>query len=192
MLGAAISHNLPALLRFGGRTPRALYWPWAVAMLGLAMVAWAAVFLPTFLGTFARLQAFAAAHPDQATLMQGPGTYSVSIHGNHPELMPDFPGLMRDLAVIMAVFVALIAAATVRRLHDAGRSVWWAVPPLVLGAVGLIAMQRLMGEVVPGGTGSLDLPLFGALFLNNAVYLLTAVLLLWQLVQPSAAGERRS
>ena len=136
------------------------------------------------------MQAFAAAHPDQATVEQGPGHYSVQIHGYHPELMPDFSGFVMVEAVSVIALVALLAAAVARRLHDSGRSGWWGALPLPFLAFGLAAFLLLFSRSGPGHAQP-NFALFGLLFVNNLVYLGTLVALIVMLALPTQPQPNR-
>lgn len=180
---ASIRFHLANLFRFSGREGVASFWIFAGCVIGLAFAAMMAVMVPMMTSTFARMQAFAEAHPDQATVHQGPGSYSITIEGHHPELMPDFGAFTGAFAVIVAVFIVLLAAAVVRRLHDRGKSGAWGLLPLPFLAAGFILMPRLFSSAEP------DMGLFGYLFLNNMIYLGLLVFLIIRLAKP---GDRES
>jgi uncharacterized membrane protein YhaH (DUF805 family) len=181
----AIRRGFAKLLSFGGRDTAADFWPYAGVILVLLFAAMAVVMLPEMLATFDRMQRFAAEHPDQATVRRAPGSYSISIEGNHPELMPDFGTLMSGWSVVMAAAVLLLAAAVTRRLHDRGRSGAWALAPLPFLVFAAFAFPKLFEQE------SLDFGLFGAVFLNNLLYLGVIGLLVLQLVGRGAAGDNR-
>jgi uncharacterized membrane protein YhaH (DUF805 family) len=189
MILASLRHGLSNVLTFRGRTTRALFWPYASMLFGAAMVAWAMAFIPEVLGVMTRMQRFAAEHPDQATVTHGPGSYSIQIEGNHPELAPDFAHLMTWLGVIVAVLAALIAAAVVRRLHDTDRTGWWGLPPLVLLVTGLVGMRYLFASF--GAAAEPELGLFFAMFANNLVYLATLGVLILHLSRSGSVGVNR-
>ena len=108
------------LASFSGREDRASFWPYAAFVFGLSMVGMFAVMIPAMAESMRKMQNFAAEHPDQATVTSGPGQYSISIEGNHPELMPDTGGMITAISIILLIAVMLYAAAVVRRLHDRG------------------------------------------------------------------------
>ncbi|OJY53445.1 DUF805 domain-containing protein [Sphingomonas sp. 67-41] len=182
-----IAHNLQRLTRFSGRDTRETFWPYAVTLLVLALAASALVAMPPMLETMAKMQRFAVEHPDQATVRQGPGSYSIQIQGSHPELMPDLHGMLPGMAIILLVFVALVAAAVVRRLHDRGTSGAWALPPLVFLAIGMALTPRLL-DVRHGGP---DLSLLPLLFVNNLLYLAALGWLAILLMRDGTIGPNR-
>ncbi|MBQ1499290.1 MAG: DUF805 domain-containing protein [Sphingomonas sp.] len=182
-----ITHNLARLARFSGRDTRETFWPYALTLFVLAMAASALAVMPAVLGAMAKMQRFAAEHPDQATVRQGPGSYSIQIQGSHPELMPDMRGILPGLAIVLLVFVALVAAAVVRRLHDRGKSGAWALPPLIFLVIGMMLMPRLFGTAPDGPNLSL-LPL---LFVNNLLYLASLGWLMVLLAGDGTVGPNR-
>ena len=140
----SMRHGFTSLTRFSGRDPARRFWPYVGAVIALFFAAAAATMAPIMNGAFARMRTFAAEHPDQATVTEGPGSYSIQIHGNHPELMPDMTPFFTVMQVGCAMAVLLLAAAVTRRLHDRGLSlpatgVAWA---LLLVAFGLALAGR--------------------------------------------------
>jgi len=109
------------LFDFRGREDRASFWPYAAVAFIITMTAAMIVFIPMMSRAFDDAQQFAAQHPDQATISSGPGHYSISTHGNHPELMPA-GSIALFLGVTFGLALLLFAAAVVRRLRDTGRS----------------------------------------------------------------------
>lgn len=189
MFFGMISRGLRKIPTFSGRDSLTQFWMYAGAVLGLAMASWIAVFVPAMVSVFVAMQKFAVEHPDQAEIQSGPGSYSISIQGNHPEFTPDFAGLMAVLSVIVAVSVILLASAVVRRLHDRGKSGFWALPTLILLATSMILAPRLFSEFGKGGEP--DMTLFGVMILNNFVYLASGAIVLVQLVQRGSADANR-
>jgi uncharacterized membrane protein YhaH (DUF805 family) len=178
----SIKFHFGHLFSFAGRESRDVFWPYVAGVIVVSMAAMMAVMVPIMASTFSRMRQFAIEHPDQATITRGPASYSISIEGNHPELVPDFGGLIGGIAIATAIAVILLAAAVARRLHDRGRSGFWGLMPLPFLASGFLLMPRLFKAAEP------DFSLFGYLFLNNLIYLAalgTLVVLL------AGAGEPR-
>jgi uncharacterized membrane protein YhaH (DUF805 family) len=185
----AIPRGFGLLARFRGRDRPGQFWPYAGAILLLDFVATFALMVPVMVDSFAKMQRFAAEHPDQATVESGPGSYSVTIHGYHPELMPDMAGLMAGFGLIGAASVLMLAAAVARRLHDRGLSGLVGLMPLPFLVFAFLIMPRLFAGI---GTGSPpDIRLFLALLLNNLLYLASLLLLAILLAQRGAAGPNR-
>lgn len=184
-----VGRGLRNVLRFSGRDTLSQFWPYTGAVIGASMVAGGILFVPMMATTMAKMQKFAAEHPDQADVVTGPGSYSISINGNHPELLPDFSGLMSGVLVITVIVVVLLAAAVTRRLHDRGRRGYWALFPLFFLMSGMAGMRIVFSQF--GATGEPDMSLFGLMFLNNILYLASLALLLVQLVQDGTKGPNR-
>jgi uncharacterized membrane protein YhaH (DUF805 family) len=184
-LGSSLRHNLSRLLRFGGRLSPAHFWPYAGFVIVLTMVGMAVAMLPFLFETMTRMQRFALAHPDQATVTSGPGSYSISIQGSHPELFPDMTPVMIGMAMVFAIAIVLLAAATVRRLHDSGRTGLWGVMPIPFIAFSCARMARLFTA------RDLDMAVFFSVFVSNLLYLLSLGLLVVLLVRPGTIGVNR-
>jgi uncharacterized membrane protein YhaH (DUF805 family) len=182
---AAVRHNLVKLATVSGRDSRAQFWPYAGVVFVLAMVAMFAAMLPDVLSGIARAQKFAAEHPELTTVEQGPGYYSVSIHGYHPELMPDFGAMTRKLAAVFVLVIALYAAAVARRLHDRGKTGAWGLLPVPFIAFSTFAMLQFFDQNPP------DLRWFFAIFLSNLLYVASLVTLIVMLASQGTAGENR-
>ena len=185
----ALKRGLGGLANFTGRSPQGEFWPYAGAVI---MATFAGIMLsvaPEVAKTFVRMQRFAAEHPDQATVTQTATSYSVSIDGYHPELMPDMGGMAASMGAVLAVTVILLAAAVVRRLRDSGRTGFWGLLPLPFLAIGLTGFPRLFAAFdTPEGP---PLPLFFALFANNFAYLASLALLVFLLTRPTKAKAGR-
>ena len=145
--------------------------------------------LPELSASMERMQRFAEEHPDQATIERGPGSYSITIHGHHPELMPDFGRMMGLIVVGFAVIIFLLAAAVVRRLHDRGKSGAWGLMPIPFLVFASVAMPKLFNQVGQGDAP--DMSLFFAIFINNMLYLASLAFLIVLLAGASAKGENR-
>lgn len=180
-----IRYNLTNLLNFSGRDSRADFWPYVAFVVGIMFVGMMAIMVPMMADLFGKMRQFAAAHPDQATVESGPGTYSISIQGNHPELMPDMTAITGGFSIVCLAVICLLAAAVVRRLHDRGKSGAWGLMPLPFLATGFAMMPKIFAEPVS------DMTLFNALFFNNLVYLASLGLLIAFLAGESEKTENR-
>lgn len=182
--------GLRGVARFSGRDTAAQFWAYAGIVIGLSMVAMVAVTAPMMMTTIARMQKFAAEHPDQATVTSGPGSYSISIEGNHPELMQDVGGFAVAISVISGIALLLVASAVTRRLHDRGRAGYGGLPAAIFLIVGLVMMPGLFANFA-AGPGEPDMGLFALIFVNNILYLGSLAALLFQLVQSGTKGPNR-
>src|SRR4051812_25289594 len=189
MIFGSIRHNLANLIRFAGRDSRRTFWPYAVAVILLDIIAMFALMMPMMADSFTRMQRFAAEHPDQASVDSGPGHYSITIQGNHPELMPDMSLISTSIAVIGVVTILLLGAAVTRRLHDRRLRGWWGLMPLPFLGFATMMMPRLFANMQSGSPP--DMRLFGAMFLNNALYLAALATLVILLVGAGTTGPNR-
>jgi uncharacterized membrane protein YhaH (DUF805 family) len=187
----AVSNGFTGLARFSGRDPARPFWPYAGVVAALLLVAAGVAMSATMSTTFGAMQRFAAEHPDQATVTQGPGAYSIEIHGNHPELFPDMTPFFTVMQAGCALAVLLLAAAVTRRLHDRGRRGWWGLPPLPFLIVGLTAFPNVFKRALTGEMSPDAMTLFGLLFANNMLYLASLGLLIFLLAGASEPKENR-
>jgi uncharacterized membrane protein YhaH (DUF805 family) len=187
----AIRHGFTGLPRFSGRDPARRFWPYVGVVIALLFIAAFAAMAPIMSGAFARMQSFAIEHPDQATVTQGPGSYSIQIHGNHPELMPDVAPFFVVMQVGCALVVVLLAAAVTRRLHDRGRRGWWGLPPVIFLAVGLALFPRLFQSTLSGEVTPDTMAMFGLMMANNLLYLASLALLVVLLAGAGQPDENR-
>lgn len=185
---AAIRGNLSRLHDFTGREQRQSFWRYVLAIMAALMVAGVIGMMLLMQGMSGKVQAIAAAHPEDVTIPQGPGSYSVQVHGNHPELMPDFAMALTVWSVAAALVVLLLAAAVARRLHDRGSSGAWGLMPLPFLFSGLFGMRRAFGSMKGGGP---DLGWFFLIFANNLVYLGTLAVLVVLLAKAGDPAPNR-
>lgn len=184
-----ISRHLRGLLRFSGREERKAFWTWAIMVIGGAFAAMTVALSSTMGATFGAMEKFAAEHPDQVTRTVGPGSYSITVHGNHPELMPDMGGMIAWMAVVCVIAIVLLAAAVARRLHDRDRSGAWGLPTAVLLLTGLYGMSQLF-ERFNDPVGP-PMGLFFAVFLNNLAYLASLGVLIILLAEKGTPDDNR-
>jgi uncharacterized membrane protein YhaH (DUF805 family) len=187
MLFASIRHCLANLANFSGRDRQDQFWPYTGIVLGVTIGAWVAYGASLMTGMFSRMQEFARAHPDQVTVEQGPGHYSMEIHGNHPELMPDMRAFLGLVMVAALAIILLIAAAAARRLHDSNVTGWIGLIPVVFLFSGFWLMNDLFGSVQAGKEP--DLGRFFLTFGNNLVYIFCLVGLVYLLARKGSPGN---
>jgi uncharacterized membrane protein YhaH (DUF805 family) len=133
MIVASIRYNLANLLRLSGRDSRAQFWPYAIAIFLLSIVADIALFIPIMSDMMTRTIDYARAHPEGLP-KPAPGQPPVL----PPELMPDMGRLIVPTTIVSVVVILLLAAAVVRRLHDRGKTGWWGALPLPFQALAFI------------------------------------------------------
>jgi uncharacterized membrane protein YhaH (DUF805 family) len=176
-----IKYHFANLLSFAGREPRRRFWPYAafvfVSIYGGMMLA--------FVPVMGAMRQFVEAHPDRATVQSAPGGYSVSIHGNPPELHVVMSSMIKGVAVVAMLAVVLLASAVARRLHDRGKSGAWGLMPLPFLSFGFFMMPTLFAQSEP------DMTLFFAVFINNFVYIGLLITLIVMLCGASSEGENK-
>jgi uncharacterized membrane protein YhaH (DUF805 family) len=177
------------LFDFAGREDRASFWPYAAFAFAATLTAGMTLLVPMMNRAFHAMRQFAAQHPDQATISSGPGHYSVSVQGPHPEIMPA-GSVALFLGVSFGVAILLFAAAVVRRLRDRGKSGYWGLMPLPFIVYSSIQMPGMFGSA---GTGAQpDTAVFFSILLSNLLYMITLVRLTVLLAgpgAPAATGE---
>lgn len=178
----SISEHFKRLLDFNGREDRASFWPYAALVFVIIMVAGMIIFVPMMAHMMQEMQQFAVDHPDQVTVAQGPGQYSISVHGDHPPFMTAGP-MAAYLAVTFGLAILLYGAAVVRRLHDRGKSGWWGLMPLPFILYSSVQMPRMFASV--GSGTEPNLALFFSIFFSNLFYIVTLIWLIVILAGPS-------
>lgn len=176
------------LFDFTGRENRESFWPYAAVAFVVIMAAGMIIFVPMMSHTIHAMQQFAAQHPDQATVTSGPGRYSISVQGKHPEFMPA-ESLSLFLAVSFGLAILLYAAAVVRRLRDRGKSGFWGLMPLPFIIYSSVQMPRVFASVGPGTQP--DMTLFFSIFFSNLLYMVTLIWLIVLLAGPSEPAPNR-
>jgi len=188
MIATLVDH-LRGLTRFSGREAPKPFWTWVAINIGLQMVAAMMIIGPMITDAIMRVESFADAHPNQVIRSYGPGSYSVQVHGYHPELIPDFSGVSSAFGIAALVTVLLLAASVARRLHDTDRNGAWGLMPLPFLAIGLAVMPRLFASM--GDGQDFNLNLFFGLFINNLVYLATLGVLILLCAKSGTPDENR-
>ncbi|HVL30497.1 MAG TPA: DUF805 domain-containing protein [Sphingomicrobium sp.] len=189
MQGNSVSfaQHFRMLFKFSGREDRSSFWPYAAAVFGISMVLSMLAIVPSMFATMRSMQEYAEAHPENVTVTQGPGHYSIEMHGG--DFAPDFGPMFWTMGLVFIVAVVLYAAAVVRRLHDTGRSGWWGLMPLPFIAFSLLVMPQVFASA--GAGSEPDLGLFFAVFFSNMLYIVTLIILVVLLAIKSTAGPNR-
>lgn len=173
------------LADFNGREDRASFWPYAALVFGIIMIAGMFIFVPMMAHVMSEMQQYAAQHPDQATVVSGPGRYSISVKGSHPEFFPA-SSMAAFLGVTFGLAIILYAAAATRRLHDTGKSGFWALMPLPFIIYSSVMMPRMFAF-----RGEPDMSLFFSIFFSNMLYIITLIVLIVLLAGSSQSGRNR-
>ncbi|WP_332659781.1 DUF805 domain-containing protein [Brevundimonas sp.] len=179
------------LTRFSGRDTRGQFWPYAGVVFALVFLAFGVSIGLWMNALFADMSAFAAAHPDAATVHSSPGQYSIQIDGGHPEApVPDFTLFFVGMGLMLGSMVLLLAAAVSRRLHDRNLRAYWGLLPVPFLVIGMTVFLVLMDQTMQGHAEP-NFGLFALLFLNNLVYMVALVSLIVMLAMRGAQGENR-
>lgn len=185
-----VVRGLTAIGRFSGRDSPGQFWPYAGASVALVF-ALAMVAMPIALqGILADLHIFAMAHPDAATIERSPTSYSISIDAGHPDAPQlDFQPFFMVVAAMAGALVILLAAAVSRRLHDCNRPAFFGLIPVVFLGGGLTLFPLMMQDFMTSQEP--DLRLFGAVLLNNLLYLASLAALIIQCAWRGTPGPNR-
>ncbi|AVO37424.1 DUF805 domain-containing protein [Pukyongiella litopenaei] len=164
----AIRTCLGKYLTFSGRASRPEYW-WFFLFVLLSNVVAGLVDMAMF---------------GQAGVTEADGSASVTAYARQP-----VQGL-----VGLALFLPHLAAAF-RRMHDTGRSGWYALLPTLLGLGALVVLVFGIGAASHFHGGTMDRLLTGATLLillpTLLVLLISPLLVLWWLTRPSQPGANQ-
>ena len=170
---AANGRGFANVLRFDGRDRPRQFWPYFLFLYVLSMLAGLAVTIPMMISAFSEMfSAIGQGLPQDPELMQA-------------QMMQTIMQQTRDMLplsfAINAVFIALIAAAVVRRLHDRDWSGWWALILPGTAVIGAIASVWLFDAMASDPAMLIEQP---QLFqLAGWLPLIGYVVLIVQLVQ---------
>jgi uncharacterized membrane protein YhaH (DUF805 family) len=173
------------LADFNGREDRASFWPYAALVFAIIMVTGMVIFVPMMANAMSEMQQYASQHPDQATVVSGPGHYSISVKGNHPEFFPA-SSMATFLGGTFGLGLILYAAAATRRLHDTGRSGFWALMPLPFIIYSSVMMPRMFAF-----QGEPEMSVFFSIFFSNMLYIITLIVLIVLLAGSSQSTPNR-
>lgn len=185
----SVVHGLKGLIRFKGRDPRGLFWPYAAVVVVVAMIAMGAIMIPEINASFDRMARYVAENPGSGSVTYSTSGAEVAVEGYHPELMPDFGKLFGGMRIVIAGLFVLLAAAVTRRLHDTGRSGLWGLPPIILLASATVLFPFAMDAMMVGEHP--DLRPFFLAFANNVLYLAALGLLIVFLILPGKKDANR-
>lgn len=175
------------LLVFDGRDVRAQFWPYAAVVVALTFMIMGGTLNLAVQSFFAEAERMAVEHPDSVQIQQTASSYSVQ-YAPGSGVMPDMTGFFLSLGGGVLLAVVLLAAAITRRLHDRGLPGYFALVPLTFLGLGVSGMHQMMmsfDEAAP------DLALFGALMLNNMLYLASLAGLVIALSLPGSPVPNR-
>ena len=174
---SSLKHNLVRLVDFRGRDSRAQFWPYAIFLFLLSIVAGMLLWVPVMADMFIRMQRYLIEHPEGFPAETGKYPGAVSLP---PEVMPDFAPMIAPMAVVNLLFVLLVAAAIVRRLHDRDKAGWWALLPVPFMIFGQVQGPRAAMSMMGGHQADPALMLPAAL--NSLFYWIAFIALILMLV----------
>lgn len=186
---SAILDGFRRLADFSGRDRRGRFWPYALLVVLLLYVGLMLAMIPTMATMFGEAAHFAAENPDKATVVTGPGQYSVEIHDPAVMPMPDLGPLFWAVRLVFVAAAILLAAAVTRRLHDTGRAGWWGLPPLVFAAIASTLFPWVIERLMQSEEAVLG-PFF-LLFFNNMLYIISLIGLIVLLCLKGTPGPNR-
>lgn len=180
-----LRQHFARLFDWTGREDRASFWPYAAVAFAITMVAGMVIFVPMMSRSLHAMQEFAAQHPEQATITNGPGQYSISIRANQPGFIPA-GSMVLYLGVSFGLAILLYAAAVVRRLHDRGKSGFWGLIPLPFIIFSSVQLPRMFASFAGGAQP--DMTVFFSIFLSNLLYIIT---LIWLIILLAGQSDPR-
>ncbi len=182
MIIASIRRGYGNLARFSGRDTRAQFWPFVLIHLGAVMAGMMILFAVMIPPILRGMRDAAAARANGVAIAaDGAGTSPI---GTSP-----LSAMLPFVLAMGAVFIVLIAAACVRRLHDTGRPGWIAAIPALLFAASGLMMGRVFTQ--PMETGEIDTGYFMATWLVTMIYNISVLALAALLCMKSEAGTNR-
>ncbi len=177
------SGHFRGLLTFSGRENREPFWLWILVTYVAQTVVSTIASIPMFVWMFQRIGHAVAAH-DQAGLRDQQAMFH--------DMMPLMTWIGTVGVVLGILFILLVAAAVVRRLHDGNRSGWWALPVALLNIASQVSGLAMLaaGKLapVPGRPFAATQQSFG---LIQFAALLAVVILIVVLVLPGTEGSNR-
>lgn len=184
-----ILRGFRSLTRFSGRDRRSQFWPYAGVAVAVTFIVMGAAMLWVMSGFWADAMEVARTHPETVTVESGPGYYSRSVDLTGSGLMPDFTGFSAVMGVSVVAYVALLAAAVSRRLHDTGKSALWGLMPVPFLLFGAGFFPMMMNDMMQSPEP--NLALFFLLFFNNMAYVVGLISLIVLLCLGGTSGLNR-
>jgi uncharacterized membrane protein YhaH (DUF805 family) len=187
-IGAAILYNLRNLMRFEGRDTRAQFWPYAIFLFVLQSIASLFLTIPIIVNVMIKAFQFGVQHASTKGGQLSAADQKAFAQINNG-IYSDMGSMMTvTTPIFTALFVILLAAAVVRRLHDRGMSGYWGLMPLPFTMFSILTMPTLFAafetHTVSGGW-------FAGLLINNLIYLAALISLIVLLARQGVAGANR-
>lgn len=193
-----LTRHLTGLVDFQGRENRQPFWLWILIVYIAQFVVMMIAMIPIMSSWFGQMM----------PVMQGdPHRFDNDPQAMFQMMVPMMQNMMTMTVVVAIFFIAMTAAAVVRRLHDSNRSGWWVAPyyavqivsPLVSAAI----MPRYFSVIAaasskPGTPPDLSNPAFQQASQSMAMMSLVGllgfavmVMMIVLLVLPGTVGPNR-
>ena len=178
-----LSGHIGGLLTFTGRENREPFWLWILITYVARLILGTIASIPVFLWLGRRI--------------------GNAMSSGHTAALKDQQAMFRDMAPMMSwmaviglvlgiAYIAVVAAAVVRRLHDGDRSGWWIVPVALLEIASMVSSMAMVAhrKLIPvaGKPFAVTAQAFGPI---QFVSLLALVALVVVLVLPGTDGPNR-
>lgn len=182
--------HITRLLDFTGRENRKPFWLWFLIVYGIQYAVQTVLMLPTMLWMMPRLQAVVP--PPGTTVEPDPAAvFAVMI--------PMFRIMGGVMVVMVLLYLALLSAALVRRLHDRDMAGWWALPAglfqLAAPVSMIVALPALFGAFATLPKGAEPPAQLFTWFVAFGIYgfvgAVVMIALLVLLVLPGTTGPNR-
>ena len=184
-----IIRGFRSLTRFSGRDRRSHFWPYAGVAVAVTFVVMGAAMLWAMSSFWAEAMRIAETHPEVVTVESGPGYYSRDVDVSGYGLMPDLTAFFSVLGASIVMYVALLAAAVSRRLHDLGKSALWGLMPVPFLVFGVVFFPVMMTGMIEATEP--NLVLFFLMFFNNIAYMVGLISLIVMLCLRGMPGPNR-
>ena len=133
----AIKYNLTHLADFSGRDARQTFWYYVLFLviinIAVSMVMTVPMMLSAFKGVITAAQAGASEETIQAQMAS--------------QMAGGMSGMIWVTAALSLLLMVLFIAAFVRRLHDSGKSGWWAIIPVATQLFSVGLTYTMAGEL---------------------------------------------
>lgn len=193
-----LGRHLTGLFDFQGRENRQPFWLWILIVYIVQFVVMMIAMIPIMSSWFSQMM----------PAMQGdPHRFDNDPQAMFQMMVPMMQSMMTMTVVLAVFFIAMTAAAVVRRLHDSNRSGWWVAPyyaiQIVSPLVSAMIMPRYFSIIAaasskPGTPPDLSSPAFQQASQSMALMSLVGtlgfavmVMMIVFLVLPGTVGPNR-
>ena len=193
-----LTRHLTGLIDFRGRENRQPFWLWILIVYIAQFVIMMIAMIPIMMSWFSQM----------TSAMQGdPHRFDKDPQAMFQMMVPMMQSMMTMSIILGVFFLAMTAAAVVRRLHDSNRSGWWVAPYYAIQIVSPLVSASLMPRYFsilaaasgkPGAPPDLSNPAFQQASQSMALMSLVGtlgfavmVMMIVLLVLPGTVGPNR-